>query len=464
MEGIRKAGVLIGARKELNLKEGSNITLTIDDSSDQNNSIDVTIASTGGGGGSGGTPALVFGTANTPGVSTAFIRTDDTILAFDATSPSTSALGDAAVVGTATTAARRDHKHAREASGTTTASIGTSAGGVATTPSKSDHVHATGAGTPVAVSTANAIGTGPAAAMTDHVHAHETAHVAHDTLWDAAGDLAVGTGADTAARLAITVPAANILEVLGVVNGETTASWKAVHDGTAPTTSAVGDAASAGTALTAAHRDHVHGREAFGSGRSVTQAFGDTAADGTDTTEARSDHKHGMPSTTLTASWWVDMSQNNQNIDGTATHATTGTAPNASSTLSLPDAATSGALFSLVVPWDWASGAITYIIYWSPTSTDATPHTIRWSVVVKELVAASSNDVTAAGTTTTWTGGSAARTANIFYKEASQTLLTPTTAGNLIRVGLERIGADAADTLVSVVRVHGILFSYTATR
>ena len=92
-------------------------------------------------------------------------------------------------------------------------------------------------------------------ATTLHSHAGGGS-VAADAIWDAAGDLAVGTGADTAARLAITVPAANILEVLGVVNGETTATWKAVHDGTAPADLAA--AAAAGTALTAAHRDHVH--------------------------------------------------------------------------------------------------------------------------------------------------------------------------------------------------------------
>ncbi len=65
-----------------------------------------------GAGASGGTPALTLGTANTAGVATTFIRDDDTILAFDATAPSTQAFGDAAVVGTATVAAHRDHKHA----------------------------------------------------------------------------------------------------------------------------------------------------------------------------------------------------------------------------------------------------------------------------------------------------------------------------------------------------------------
>lgn len=82
--------------------------------------------------------------------------------------------------------------------------------------------------------------------------------MATDTLWDAAGDLAVGTGANTGAKLALTAPAANVLNVLGVANGETTPTWKGLFDATAPSTQAIGDAASAGTSLIAAHRDHKH--------------------------------------------------------------------------------------------------------------------------------------------------------------------------------------------------------------
>ena len=60
----------------------------------------------------GGTPALTLGTANAAGSATTFVKTDATILAFDATAPSTQAFGDAAAVGSAAVAARRDHKHA----------------------------------------------------------------------------------------------------------------------------------------------------------------------------------------------------------------------------------------------------------------------------------------------------------------------------------------------------------------
>lgn len=51
MEGVRKAGVLVGARKELNFLEGANITLTVVDSSGAgDNEIEVTIASSTGAG------------------------------------------------------------------------------------------------------------------------------------------------------------------------------------------------------------------------------------------------------------------------------------------------------------------------------------------------------------------------------------------------------------------------------
>jgi hypothetical protein len=54
---------------------------------------------------------------------------------------------------------------------------------------------------PSAVSTAAATGTADTFTRGDHVHAHEAAHLAHDTAWAAKGDLAVGTANDTAAIL-----------------------------------------------------------------------------------------------------------------------------------------------------------------------------------------------------------------------------------------------------------------------
>lgn len=65
-----------------------------------------------GGGGSFATPAIGLGTAAAAGAAATVIRSDATIVAFDATAPSTQAIGDGASVGVAAVAARRDHKHA----------------------------------------------------------------------------------------------------------------------------------------------------------------------------------------------------------------------------------------------------------------------------------------------------------------------------------------------------------------
>ncbi len=70
------------------------------------------------------TPAIVLGSAAAAGSSGQVIQSDSTIVAFDATVPSTQAFSDAAAVGTAAFAARRDHKHAMPADPFTGAAAG----------------------------------------------------------------------------------------------------------------------------------------------------------------------------------------------------------------------------------------------------------------------------------------------------------------------------------------------------
>jgi hypothetical protein len=57
------------------------------------------------------TPAIVLGTAAAAGAAASVIRSDSTIVAFDATVPTTIAFSDAAATGSAAIAARRDHRH-----------------------------------------------------------------------------------------------------------------------------------------------------------------------------------------------------------------------------------------------------------------------------------------------------------------------------------------------------------------
>ncbi len=64
------------------------------------------------------TPAIVLGTAAAAGAASTVIRSDSTIIAFDATVPVTQHYSDAAATGSVAFAARRDHVHGMPAAGT----------------------------------------------------------------------------------------------------------------------------------------------------------------------------------------------------------------------------------------------------------------------------------------------------------------------------------------------------------
>lgn len=143
-----------------------------------------------------------------------------------------------------------------------------------------------------------------------------------------------------------------------------------------------------------------------------------------------------------------------------ATFATLGATPNLTRVVAYANAATQGAFWNFLVPSDWASGTLTVRPLWSPGSTDAVAHTVRWRYTTK--IMSTSSDITAAGTGVTWTGSSAARTANILVTDTdTDTTITPA-AGDRMRIEVERIGADAADTYVGVVNLLGLIVTYTA--
>lgn len=147
-------------------------------------------------------------------------------------------------------------------------------------------------------------------------------------------------------------------------------------------------------------------------------------------------------------------------LGGTATLIQLGASPNFSDALNLPDAATSGGYWSFMVPMDFVS-SLAFAPVWTPAASDAVAHTVRWSQSVKGLTAA--QDVTAAGVTTAFTGSSAVRTVNIVVVEAATAAGFTPTPGQWVRLNMQRIGADAADTYVGAVRLIGVTVSYTAS-
>lgn len=89
----------------------------------------------------------------------------------------------------------------------------------------------------------------------------------------------------------------------------------------APTSSAVGDTPSTGSATTFAASNHVHGREGFGVVTPLS-AFGTAAANGTATTVSHSDHVHGSPSLPAATSSVQGVIQLAGDLGGTSTSPT----------------------------------------------------------------------------------------------------------------------------------------------
>lgn len=152
-----------------------------------------------------GTPAVVLSTTAAAGGAATALATDAQIIAFDVTVPSTQAFGDAAATGAAAVTARRDHKHAMMASplglplGLTGAVDATRYVGGTASVAPTTGTFAVGdfvitqAGSVYICTVAGSPGTWVAVSGGGGA-------VATDAIWDAAGDTAVGTGANTAVK------------------------------------------------------------------------------------------------------------------------------------------------------------------------------------------------------------------------------------------------------------------------
>lgn len=99
----------------------------------------------------------------------------------------------------------------------------------------------------------------------------------------AKGDIVRASDANVVSGLTLSVPAgAALINVLGVVNGETLPTWKAALDATNPTTIGIGDSAAPGTATVFAHRDHQHASPSTWTATAhnlLSAIHGDTLAD-----------------------------------------------------------------------------------------------------------------------------------------------------------------------------------------
>lgn len=297
------------------------------------------------------TNAILLGSSAAAGAATTPFRSNDTIAAFDATTPTISSPGDAAAVGVINFAARRDHVHGREldqskipvraVSTTNLALTGTqTVDGVVLiatdrilvagqTLGQNNGIYVVAAGAwsrSTDANTAATLASGTLVPVTEGT-------LSADTLWTLTTDtnpIVLGTtvlafapigvgGTPTNSAMADAAAAgtANYWSRKDHVHGRESFATNAIllgssasagaattpfrsndtiaaFDASAPTTSAVADAATVGVINFAARRDHKHGREAFAAPTSET-TFGTSASTGSATTLPHSDHAHGNP-------------------------------------------------------------------------------------------------------------------------------------------------------------------------
>ena len=210
---------------------------------------------------------------------------------YDATDPTTQAFGDAAAVGAAVTAARRDHKHAMMSApaapklddnaapdDNTDLDVSTTKHGLAPKAVAPDvglinfygiaNAETAITNKPLFDSTdivvqdfgdAADVGSSVTAARANHKHGMMYMPKLDDvSAPDDNTDLNASTTAHGLAPKAV-APAAGLVSVLGIANGETAYANKALFDATVPGNSTAVQAAATGTATVAARRDHTHG-------------------------------------------------------------------------------------------------------------------------------------------------------------------------------------------------------------
>ena len=187
-----------------------------------------------------------------------------------------------------------------------------------------------------------------------------------------------------------------------------------------------------------------------------------TTAAGTSKEVSHVDHVHNLESHGATdhtnVTRYVFVSPQDMQYDD-ASLSTLGTTPDLVGVALFTEAGgRTGAFFSILVPGDWASTtAIQPVLIWRTTSSTGD---VRWLISVSELAAGDSpgeaSDLLAASGTTIADGTT--------VKYSNLPTFTPATAGNVLKVNLERNASGAADTATGGANVLGVRFEYTATQ
>lgn len=271
--------------------------------------------------------------------------------------------------------------------------------------------------------------------------------VATDTIWDAAGDLVQGTGANTAAKL----PIGTAGQVLTVNGGATAAEWAAAASGSVATDTiwdAAGDIVQGTGSNTAAK---------LSLGTALQQLRVNAGATALEYFTASAGSTQGRHAVFIAAG-----SMRPSVTGGCASVAAVASAANQPDIVSLDFDATTQeyAQCYLTMPKSWDEGTVTFAPVWSHAAT-----TTNFGVVFDLQGYAASNDdaiATAFGTaqTSTDTGG----TTNDLYmgpESAAITIAGTPAAEDTVFFRLSRVTGSGGDTMAIDARLMGIVLYLT---
>lgn len=272
------------------------------------------------------------------------------------------------------------------------------------------------------------------------------ASVAADAIWDAAGDLAQGTGANTAAKLAIGTAG----QVLTVNGGATAVEWAAPASGAVATDTiwdTAGDLVQGTGANTAA-------KLAIGTALQVLRVnAGATAVEWAASASGSTQGAHDVP--LVAGSWYADQTS------GATWGTGNGAADQPDSAYWAFDQTTEQAIWTVLeAPKSWDEGAITFHVKWKHPAT-TTNFGAVWSV---RAVALGDGEAlaTSYGTaqTSTDTGGA---TDTVYSSPESSAITianTPATR-DLVFLELRRKPSDGSDTMAVAAHLLSVTVSMT---
>jgi len=288
-------------------------------------------------------------------------------------------------------------------------------------------------------------------------------------LWAGTSDL-VDVGSTESAGTAVTVPRGDHGHALGVV---TTKGDILTHNGTSAARQGAGVdgtflIASSGSGTGLAWRDHEglsdphtgYRLESADHSHASSGLQGGTVAHTALTSVGANDHhaqSHGASDhTDRTRSIYVIPNDMTANRGAPAQAQGGGGTDDAIDWWAIPDAATGSVSFQIVVPADWVSGALSAVIIYSQSVVN---NNFRCRLDYAYLA---SGDLTTEVSASTSFTLAASGTGSAVSYSSGQSLGTPDSTGELLRINFARIGADALDTNTGSMRLLAIRIDYTA--